>query len=217
MNNPDSESTLERWSVENNDFGRIVSMSDGVFAFSLTLLAVNITLPALNTATAAAELPQALWDLREPFVIYMIAFFTVYIKWSTHRRLFRVLVQYDNRLLGLNMLFLLLIAALSLPANVIGKYGDIPAAVIFFAGYQVITTLTEGIMWTYATRKHRLVTPDLSDEWIGTHGLRAWLTALLFALSIPIALWNTDAAEYSWLLLLLLAPVTKRVYRLIKR
>lgn len=70
----DSDVMRDQWSVESSDFGRIVSMSDGVFAFSLTLLAVNITLPALNVATAAAELPKALWDLREPFVIYMIAF-----------------------------------------------------------------------------------------------------------------------------------------------
>ena len=217
MADPDSDLTREQWSVESSDFGRILSMSDGVFAFSLTLLAVNITLPALNAATAASELPQALWDLREPFLIYMLAFFTVYIKWNTHRRLFRVLKQYDNRLLGLNMLFLLLIAALALPANVIGKYGDIPIAVIFFAGYQVITTLIEGIMWTYATRGHRLVAPDLSDEWITIHGLRVWLAVLVFAFSIPLALWNTDAAEYSWLLLFLLTPVARWVYRIVHR
>lgn len=214
MTDPDSNLPAEQWSVESSDFGRIVSISDGVFAFALTLLAVNITLPALNSATAANDLPQALWELREPFFIYMLAFFTVYLKWNMHRRLFRVLKQYDNRLLGLNMFFLLLISALSLPANVIGKYGDIPVAVIFFAGYQVLTTLTEGAMWTYATFRHRLVAPDLSDAWIGVNGLRIWLAMLVFLLSIPLALWNTDVAEYSWLLLFLMTPVAERVYRI---
>ncbi|MDL1895024.1 DUF1211 domain-containing protein [Anaerolineae bacterium CFX7] len=213
----DSDVMRDQWSVESSDFGRIVSMSDGVFAFSLTLLAVNITLPALNVATAAAELPKALWDLREPFVIYMIAFFTVYVKWNIHRRLFRALKKYDDRLLGLNMFFLLLISGLSLPANVIGKYGDIPIAVIFFAGYQVLMTFTEGVLWTYATRGHRLVAPDLPDEWIGVNGLHIWLAMLLFALSIPLALWNTDAAEYSWLLLIAAAPAAGWLYRLVKR
>lgn len=131
MTDPDSNLPAEQWSVESSDFGRIVSISDGVFAFALTLLAVNITLPALNSATAANDLPQALWELREPFFIYMLAFFTVYLKWNMHRRLFRVLKQYDNRLLGLDMFFLLLIATLSLPANVIGKYGDIPSRSFF--------------------------------------------------------------------------------------
>lgn len=214
MNDIDATLPAEQWSVESSDFGRVIAMSDGVFAFALTLLAVNITLPALDAARVGTELPEALWNLREAFLIYVLAFFIVYAKWNVHRRLFRILKRYDNRLLRLNMLFLLFIAAMSLPANVIGSYGDQPAAVMFFAGFQVLATFVEVVTWTYATFRHRLVAPDLSDEWIGVNGLRIWLAILVFALSIPIALWSTDVAEYSWLLLIVLTPLAQRVYQL---
>lgn len=45
---------------------------DRGFAFSLTLLAVNITLPALNSKGAANQLPQALWAMGKAFAIHMI-------------------------------------------------------------------------------------------------------------------------------------------------
>ncbi len=204
MNELDRGLPQEQWTVESSDFARVISLSDAMFAFALTLLAVNITLPALDPARVADDLPNALWNLRDEFFIYALAFFIVYAKWNAHRRLVRVLVRYDNFLLTLNMLFLLLIAAMALPANIIGTYGSQPAAVIFFAGYQIAATLFEVFLWHYATYKHRLVAPDLPGAWIRLNSVFLWLVIGVFALSMPVSLISTDAAEYMWLLLIVL-------------
>lgn len=209
MNDMDAGLPAKDWSVESSDFGRVVSLSDGVFAFALTLLAVTITLPALDAARVNSDLPLALWNLRFAFLVYALAFAIVYVKWNTHRRLFRILNRYDNRLLLLNALFLLFISAISLPANVIGTYGDQPGAVIFFAAYQVVTALVEVVMWHYATFRHRLIAPEIPDSWLGINALRLWLAILVFIVSIPLALWNTSVAKYSWLLLFAITPVSQ--------
>lgn len=217
MNDFDWHGSDETWSVEDNDFARVLALSDGVFAFALTLLAVNLTLPSLEAQKAANELPAALWNMRGVFALYGLAFLIVYSKWNAHRRLVRILRRYDRPLLTLNMLFLFFVAAIPLPAWLIGTWGSQPAAVIFFAGYMASTTLVQLVMWLYATRGHRLIAPEVPDEWLRLNTIGTSIIVLIFAGSIPLALWNTSVAEYSWLLLLLVSLLAPRVDRLLAR
>ena len=217
MNDFDWHGSDETWSVDDKDFARVIALSDGVFAFALTLLAVNLTLPSLEAQKAATELPGALWNMRGVFALYGLAFLIVYSKWNTHRRLVRILERYDRRLLTLNMLFLFFVAAIPLPAWLIGTWGNQPVAVVFFAGYMASITLVQLAMWIYATRRHRLIAPTVPSAWVRLNTIGTALIVVVFLGSIPLALWNPNVAEYSWLLLLFVSLLAPRVDRLFAR
>jgi len=51
--------------------GRLLSLSDGIFAFAMTLLILNIVLP---DSTTRAELPQALIALWPKYLSFLISF-----------------------------------------------------------------------------------------------------------------------------------------------
>mgnify|MGYP001389434768 CR=1 FL=1 len=53
---------------------RLDSFADGVFGFAMTLLVVNLDLPEDFTPAGATELTDALLDLGDTFLVYVITF-----------------------------------------------------------------------------------------------------------------------------------------------
>ena len=68
------------------DLGRVLALSDGVFAIALTVLVLEIALPA---ATTEDTLGRALRDLGPKYFAYVLSFLTIGTSWFLHRLLFR--------------------------------------------------------------------------------------------------------------------------------
>ncbi|MGA2368614.1 MAG: TMEM175 family protein, partial [Dehalococcoidia bacterium] len=66
--------------------GRLLALTDGVFAFAITLLIVNVALPA---GTHGADLPAALRDLWPKYMAFVISFIVIGLYWTVHVRQFR--------------------------------------------------------------------------------------------------------------------------------
>ncbi|HET7093336.1 MAG TPA: TMEM175 family protein, partial [Thermomicrobiales bacterium] len=49
---------------------RLSALTDGIFAIAMTLLVLNLTVPELPAATAAAQLPQSLLALWPKLLSY---------------------------------------------------------------------------------------------------------------------------------------------------
>lgn len=67
-----------RRGAEEEGIGRILALSDGVFAIALTLLVVAITVPA---PTGNAGLPKALLDLWPRYLAYLLSFVVIARFW----------------------------------------------------------------------------------------------------------------------------------------
>src|SRR5260370_7185503 len=86
--------------------GRILALSDGVFAFSLTLLVVSLSVPtATNNSTLAAQLA----DEAPTFFSYIITFVAVASIWYGHHESFKYIRPHDARLTALTFGSLLLL------------------------------------------------------------------------------------------------------------
>jgi uncharacterized membrane protein len=75
--------------------GRILSLSDGVFAIAITLLILDIAVPA---TTGDAGLPKALLDLWPRYLAYALSFVVIARFWVTHHLAFRLIGRYDAAL-----------------------------------------------------------------------------------------------------------------------
>jgi len=177
---------------------RTIFLSDGVFAIAMTLLVLTIGIPGGNQAT---EVPRALVGLLWPSAtMYALSFIVVGIYWMAHQRIFHYITRSDGGLLWLNVLFLLTIAFLPVPTNVLGHFGDSTAA-IFYALSLTATGLVLLALWRYASAHHRLVDAML-DAAVITHQTRRLLIAPGIAvLSIGLAFVSPYLAEASWLLI----------------
>ncbi|HKW89659.1 MAG TPA: TMEM175 family protein [Candidatus Acidoferrales bacterium] len=135
---------------------RIEAFSDGVFAIAITLLVLDIKIPAPDSHLARALLLQ--WPF---YFSFIVSFAFIGIMWINHHRLFTHIKRSDNLLLILNLLLLLGVTSVPFPTAVLaanlGQPGQRAAAILFSATYFFIA-IAFNALWRYATsRNHHLL------------------------------------------------------------
>ena len=176
--------------------GRLLALSDGVFAFAMTLLVVQLLVPQLGPGQVG-QLGAKLLDQVPSYISYLISFAVISIYWFSHHRLFRYVRRWDVWLIALNLGALLFIAVMPFPTAIMGRYGDQTVAVVIYAAILGSTGLCIWLMWWYGIRRH-LFTPSLEQHAARQFRWRAFLTPAVFFLSIPVAFWQPRVAQASW-------------------
>lgn len=201
--------------VPGENLGRIISLSDGVFAFAMTLLVLGLTVPVLTTAglssaQVSGNLAARLQGDWPKFLGYVFAFAMIAVWWMVHHRTFRYIERYDYVLMWLNTVILLEIAVMPFVLEVFTAYIDTPVAVDLFAFTQMATGATINVLWRYASRGHRLVDPKLSDAEIRYFALRGALTPVAFGASIAVSFVSVPLAEVLWVVPIVLNHFSQR-------
>jgi uncharacterized membrane protein len=196
-----SNSSAEPAADEGLGLERLIFFSDAVFAIAITLLALEIRLPAGQDIGSDAELVAALAGIWPRYLSYIVSFLVISMYWMAHHRMFRSIARYDRHMLFRNLLLLLCIGFVPFPTATLGEYAN-SVATIFYALTMVVTGLVSARLWWYASGEHRhlLVVPLTAAE-LWASRLRSLAAPAVLLLSIAIALWNDDAAKLSWIAL----------------
>jgi uncharacterized membrane protein len=176
-------------STDDTHIERIAFFSDAVFAIAITLLALEVRVPEVD----AAALPGALLTLLPEIGAYALSFVIVGLYWVNHHQMFRSIVRYDDTLLWLNIFFLLCIAFLPVASSIIGHYAH-PFAILFYCSVLCLTSLTNILVWGYASHHHRLTASDIEPSTIRYLFYRSTATIGVSLLAMGIAFLNTIAA-----------------------
>ena len=179
--------------------GRILALSDGVFAFALTLLVVQLTVP---TASSHSSLSSQLLGQMPSYFSYVISFAAVASTWYGHHENFKYIRRYDGALIALNFGSLLLIAFLPFPTAVLGRNQHEPLAALVYAVTLALNNMFSAATWWYAIHRRRLVRHNLERRIIRLRFYRTLAGIAVFLFSIPVALWQPLAAEIIWSLFL---------------
>ena len=179
---------------------RLIFFSDAVFAIAVTLLVLDIRLPAGFETASNSQLLDQLLGLWHKVLAYVISFLAVGSFWLAHHRKFRFIKRYDPGLLVLNLLFLMVIAFVPFPTSVISESSN-RTATIFYSLAMTLAGLILAAIWCYASRHNRLTDPQLDAPQRRRQLVASLLTVGVFVLSIGLAFINEDLAKFSWLLL----------------
>jgi len=191
---------------QSKEVARIAAFSDGVFAIAVTLLALQLDIPATGDVDVWAEVSA----LAPDFLAFAISFAVIGAYWVAHHRLFAEIERYDGRLIWLNLLSLFFIVLMPFTTSLVGEHGDQPIAVAIYALSISAAGFVNTGMALYALRGHRLCSAGLSEARIKYHVWRGLVIALVFLLSLALLPLSTTATELSWLSLI----VAHRVVRL---
>lgn len=181
---------------------RLIFFSDAVIAIAITLLSLDIRLPAVEGPIDNARMTQLLVGIWPKYVAYVISFLVIGLSWVGHHRKFRVIQRYDSRLLLLNLLFLMVIAFIPFPTSLISEYGNRPAT-IFYALVMIVAAAMSDLMWIYASHGNRLIDPHLDKNRRRRETLGPLLVIAVFGLSIGLAYIDENLARSSWALVAL--------------
>jgi uncharacterized membrane protein len=132
---------------------RLIMISDGVFAIVLTLLILELHVPSLIRETSANELWLALAAMKNKIFGFVLSFVFIINLWFSHNVLFKCFIRFDNTIIWLNNIFLLLICFVPFPTALIGEYPDNPAAMMLFGVDWILIPVVIYWIGGYALRK----------------------------------------------------------------
>ena len=176
--------------------GRILALSDGVFAIALTLLILDIVLPV---KTNDDNLEQALLHIWPRYFAYVLSFLVIARFWVIHHQTFKLIVRDNTTLVWLNFLLLFFIAFLPFPTAVIGAHEGSAAAAVLYAVAVCLTGASSAAYLWYATGRANLIRPDVGRGQIRAMRARSMSGPVLFALSVPVAAVAPYIAEAIWI------------------
>ena len=128
---------------------RLLSLSDNVVAFALTLLVLQVRVPPLYKVAdpaSAADLAAHLAGQTGHLVSYVIAFYIIAQFWLTHRRVFRHVVGHRDGLARWNFAFLATITVMPFTSSLLGEYPNNPLAIDIFAINLLLAVLATRVM-----------------------------------------------------------------------
>jgi uncharacterized membrane protein len=172
---------------------RMEAFSDGVFAIAITLLVLDLAIPATTPATDLLDAVREEWP---GYLGYIVSFATVGALWLGHNAVTDYLDRADTALLRLNLLLLLFVSFLPFPTRLLSEYVDKDQAERVASTFYGLVLLAAAsllaLLWRYA-RHARLVRPDAKDEEITlltqrlTPGLAGYGVVIVIGLFVPIA------------------------------
>jgi uncharacterized membrane protein len=183
--------------------GYMSEFSNGVFAFAITLLVLDIKLPA---DTSKAGIGTALLAMWPNYLGFLISFLVIGLYWSVYIRLFREIVRTDRRLVILNLLYLLFIVVIPFSTSLISLYLT-RLTVMVYAGLMACAGLMHTVLGIHAEWNHRLISAKHSVQSIRRGIVLSLTTPVWFIVSIGIAVVSSLAAQLSWIVVVIVYTV----------
>jgi uncharacterized membrane protein len=143
---------------------RLENFSDGVFAFAVTLLILNVKIRDSKVMDNHG-LNTMLVNVVPHVATFAFSFLVIGVFWVAHHRIFSFVKVLDSTLLWLNIVYLLFIAVIPIAAAIISEYPFLPTAILLYSATLLVIALMHFILLEYMLRnktlKHEALTKDV--------------------------------------------------------
>ena len=197
---------------------RILALSDGVFAFAITLLVLDLVVPNFGANQDISVLPRLLANEWTGFINYFLSFAMIAVWWNTHQRYFEYVRGYDGRLKALNLLILLTITLIPFFTKLLDTWITSPFAVALYALDQGAAGTFLALVWWYISKDRKFTDGRLDQKTVNRTRVTSTIPPVLFFLSIPLGyvgfifLSTTQVALISWYAIFPISYIVRRKY-----
>jgi len=136
--------------AETNPNSRLEAFCDGVFAIALTLLIIDIKIPATESIKTTADLWNALGRIAPSVGTFLLSFGVIFITWVNHHNALKLVNKSSAPFKYANGLLLLSIVLIPFPTALMGEYiltDHASPAVILYEAVNVL----QAVGWIMAT------------------------------------------------------------------
>jgi uncharacterized membrane protein len=152
---PHEDETTKSIGFEKN---RLETLTDGIFAFSMTLLVTGLNIPQSLDEFTTEHVYSLLVNLSPAFIHFMIAFFIIAWFWTMHHVQFHKIRFVDRKLLWLNVISMAAIVLFPFSTSLIGDFPTHPLAELIFQVNLMLAGFLFYCQYYYAS-KHDLIDP----------------------------------------------------------
>ena len=170
--------------------GRLEAFSDGVLAIVITLLILEIKVPAGHEGTLGSALAGQ-WP---QYAAFLLSFLIVGIIWLNHHATINLLQRTDHTLQVLNLLLLLPVTVLPWPTALLAEYthegtpGDQRVAVLVYGLTSSAMAATFNVLWRYILRHPELHKPQVTTELLVVRNRRYNVGLVVYPVATVIGL-----------------------------
>ena len=182
---------------------RFNAFTDGVFAIAITLLVLELTVPA-----ADVRLLPALAEQWQEFLGYLISFVFIGGIWVNHAGMTKLMRHSDTLAYGIDLLMLLFVGVLPFSTNLMVTHlsgPDVEAAVVIYGVNVLLASLALSLLMFYIASERSLVLDGVADETLQAKVRQRWVLIGLNVAGIALAVVAPLAAVGVYLVMTFLA------------
>ena len=176
--------------IQGRNLERLAALSDGIFAIAMTLLVLDLHIPAAEAVHSEGALLAALCAHAPQYVAYGMSFLTLGIFWAGQQTQLNHLEEGTRDLTWIHLGFLFTITLLPFTTRLLAEFITYRAAL----GAYWLNIPAPGVMlfwsWSYASR-HGCVKPDTPDEVRGSICRRIAIAQSLYAVGAALCFIST--------------------------
>lgn len=177
--------------ADTNANARLEAFCDGVFAFALTLLIVDVKLSATETIGGTAELWRALRHLTPSVFAFLSSFVIILITWVNHHGALKLVNKSSAPFIYANGFLLLTVVFIPFPTSLLGDFlvtDHAGPAVVLYDGLLAVQAAA-WILVFRAALHGQLGTDERSNSAMRGTMRNGYFAVALYALLAVAALW----------------------------
>ncbi|MFI7123922.1 TMEM175 family protein [Amycolatopsis sp. NPDC049868] len=187
---------------------RLTMFIDAVIAIALTLLALELPVPAGDTTDAMLH---SVADHSKEYLAFGVSFVVIAAHWRAHHEIFGYVRSLSSRLISLTLAWLFMQVLTPFATRVITADGAFPPRFSLYAIVQVLASASFALIIREIRREH-LYRTDAPPRVFTQNLVRSVCLAAVFGVSVPVSFLTTGTWAYlCWLAAPLVLAVAGRV------
>ena len=197
---------------------RLSAITDGVYAVALTLLALEIVVPSVNSIHSSAQLNDYMVNnLLPQLSLYLISFIILSNFWASTNAI-PMYKKVDNTILTINLAILALVVLIPFSTSFVLSFYHYSQSVIIFSLIILLVGLLYLILYIYLFKEN--LVKERIYKFIEPHKrimlIELSILPVLALISIVLALFNPLAGMYVYVIVLFFFFLKKIAKRFIK-
>jgi uncharacterized membrane protein len=175
--------------VAGRDIGRLAALSDGIFAFAMTLLVLNLRVPDVRNISTEGQLLHALGAVGPPLLTAAITFLTLGIFWVGHQTHLSSFREIDRNGTWLHICFLFTVMLTPFSTALLAAFITYRVAIFVYWLNLFLLGSTLFVSYRHAVVAH-LLKRDLPIQ-VGALYSRIIVAQTLYAIAALLCFVNT--------------------------
>jgi uncharacterized membrane protein len=168
---------------------RLAALSDGIFAVAMTLLVLDLHVPATELIHSQGELWHTLAEAVPQLVSYIVSFITLGIFWNGQQAQLNSFARSDRHLSWMHLAFLFAVTIMPFSTRLLAGYITYRSVLIAYWANILLLGAVLFVSWRYAMRAG-LLREEITREKQCAMERRIVVAQILYALGAGLSFFN---------------------------
>lgn len=190
---------------------RIEALTDGIYAVAMTLLVIELKLPAHDSIKTQVDLINAVGHLLPKFLAWIISFLVLALFWIGHHKLFHFVRHVDGKLLALNIVQLGLVSLMPFSSALSGEFGAALFSQIFYSINMILLAILALLIARHIFNHPEICGTSMPKGAYYAARFRILGLIVISFVAIGIAAVLPAGGNVAFMLMMIIGPMSRRI------